>query len=40
MSTIQVAGDQISKSCINHSPSKQLYSFPKADRFPHLKSPR
>jgi hypothetical protein len=40
MSSILVAGDQISKSCINHSPSKQLYSFQKADRFPKLKYPR
>jgi hypothetical protein len=40
MSVILAAGEQISKSPLNNSPSKQLYSFSKADRFTKMKSQR
>lgn len=34
MSFADIVGSQISKSCLNHSPSKAMYSFAKAERFP------
>lgn len=33
MSLVIASGEQISKSPINNSKSKQMYSFPKAQRF-------
>ncbi len=33
MSMIVASGEQISKSPLNTSLTKQMYSFPKADRF-------
>ncbi len=40
MSVILAAGEQISKSPLNHSQSKQLYTFAKAERFSNLRSSR
>lgn len=37
MSIIVASGDVISKSPLNHSTSKQMFSFPKAGRFNKLK---
>jgi hypothetical protein len=37
MSIIVASGEQISKSPLNHSSSKQMYSFSKADRFQKLR---
>lgn len=33
MSVIVASGEQISKSPLNKSVTKQMFSFPKADRF-------
>ncbi len=33
MSVIVVSGEQISKSPLNRSVTKQMFSFPKSDRF-------
>lgn len=40
MSLIIASGEQISKSPLNSSKSKQMYSFSKADRFKQLKLSR
>ena len=37
MSVIVASGESISKNILNHSLSKQMYSFPKAQRFQSLK---
>lgn len=37
MSIIVSKGDQISKSPLNHSKSKQMFSFPRAERFEKLR---
>lgn len=38
MSVIVASGESISKSPINQSKSKQMFSFPKALRFPELRA--
>jgi hypothetical protein len=38
MSIIVASGDQISKSPLNTSTAKQMYSFSKSDRFSKLKN--
>ncbi len=37
MSIIVASGEAISKSPLNHSTSKQMFSFPKAERFQKLR---
>ena len=37
MSVIVQSGSLISRACLNTSSSKQMYSFPKAERFPKIK---
>lgn len=37
MSIIVASGEQISKSPLNHSQSKQMFSFNKAERFEKLR---
>jgi hypothetical protein len=38
MSIIVASGEQISRSPLNQSTSKQMFSFPKAERFQRVKT--
>jgi hypothetical protein len=38
MSIIIASGEQISKSPLNQSTAKQMYSFPKSERFSRIKT--